>query len=191
MKRTHMFYLLAFVLVLQGCVVRTYPVTKDRVDQDLTLGNRGYLKGESIQEGRERKTKRTTQVFEIELRAPIKFERMPKPKPQEEKIALERPIQKTEDSLSEGNRGYIISSVEPQITPQIPETESHPSMEKYTVQKGDTLQKISQKFYGTSKKWNRIYKANQDVLKGADKIYPGQIISIPTEPLREQKGKLK
>ena len=50
----------------------------------------------------------------------------------------------------------------------------------YVVQKGDTLQKISQKFYGTTKKWRRIYRANQDALpKGPDELPAGTKLTIP------------
>lgn len=167
--------------VLSGCVVRTYPVTKDRIDQDLSVGNRGYLKGNvPSSEVRERKATRTTQVVEVELHSPIRFEKMPKEKPatgtQETKVP--------EDQTLWGNRGFITQS----FSPEIKET---PSIEKYTVQKGDTLQKISQKFYGTTKKWTKIYDANKGVLKGPNKIYPGQVIDIPLEPLKEPKGNLK
>ncbi|MEI6631878.1 MAG: LysM peptidoglycan-binding domain-containing protein, partial [bacterium] len=56
-----------------------------------------------------------------------------------------------------------------------------PSAEKYTVGKNDTLQKISKEFYGTTKKWLKIYEANKALLKGPDKIYPGQVLSIPID----------
>ena len=149
MKKNNLVYLLglACVFILSGCVVRTYPVTKDRIDQDLTTGNRGYLKGQAPSgEVKERKTTRTTQVVEIELSSPIKFEKAPKIKSQEAPA-----IQKTEVV---GNRGYITQS----ITPEIAEAPAAPapSLEKYTVQKNDTLQKISKKFYGTTKKWMKI-----------------------------------
>lgn len=49
----------------------------------------------------------------------------------------------------------------------------------YTVQKKDTLQKISSKFYGTTKKWKMLYNANTDVLKNPNKVYPGMKIKIP------------
>ena len=50
----------------------------------------------------------------------------------------------------------------------------------YVVRKGDTLQKISKKYYGTTKKWRRIYKANRKMLsKGPDKIQPGMKLVIP------------
>ncbi|PIQ88790.1 MAG: hypothetical protein COV72_06520 [Candidatus Omnitrophica bacterium CG11_big_fil_rev_8_21_14_0_20_42_13] len=55
------------------------------------------------------------------------------------------------------------------------------SFKEYTVEKNDTLQKISQKFYGTTKKWKKIYDANTDTLKSPDKVYPGQKLNIPQD----------
>lgn len=189
MKRKDLFSLLglSIVLVLSGCVVRTYPLTKERVDQGLT-GNRGYLKGQApAEEVNLRETTRTTQVVEIELRSPIKFEKAPKPAARQEAAV----IKTEEEPLGEGNRGYISQSVNPEITEP-----SAVSFEKYTVQKGDTLQKISKKFYGTTKKWNKIYEANKDTLKAPDKIRAGQVLNIPMGPelktnLEEPKENLK
>jgi nucleoid-associated protein YgaU len=49
----------------------------------------------------------------------------------------------------------------------------------YTVQKGDTLSKISKQYYGDPNKYNRIFEANRDQLKDPDKIFPGQVLRIP------------
>jgi nucleoid-associated protein YgaU len=49
----------------------------------------------------------------------------------------------------------------------------------YVVQRGDTLQKISQKFYGTSKSWQKIYDANKAKLKKPDVIVVGTTLKIP------------
>jgi nucleoid-associated protein YgaU len=73
------------------------------------------------------------------------------------------------------------------------------SSQKYVVGKNDTLQKISKKFYGTTRHWTKIYEANRDVLKGPDKVYPGQTLNIPeagemkpaSETLSEPKENLK
>lgn len=46
----------------------------------------------------------------------------------------------------------------------------------YTVQSGDTLGKIGQR-YGVG--WQKIYEANRDKLDDPDKIYPGQELTIP------------
>ncbi|NLX23350.1 MAG: LysM peptidoglycan-binding domain-containing protein [Phycisphaerae bacterium] len=50
----------------------------------------------------------------------------------------------------------------------------------YVVQKNDTLQKISQKYYGTTKNWRRIFDANRKAI-GSDpnKIKPGTRLVIP------------
>ncbi|MDP2941497.1 MAG: LysM peptidoglycan-binding domain-containing protein [Candidatus Omnitrophota bacterium] len=172
----------SLAMLVSGCIVRTYPLTKDRIDQDLSAGNRGYLKGSgSIEEAKERKATRTTQVIEVELRAPIKFERMPQPK-----AAPALPVDTEAVPSAEGNRGYLTRTEGAEM--------AAPVFESYTVQKNDTLQKISRKFYGTTKKWNKIYQANTDVLKAANKVYPGQTLKIPSEPkeaLKEPKENLK
>jgi nucleoid-associated protein YgaU len=49
----------------------------------------------------------------------------------------------------------------------------------YTVQRGDTLQKISQKFYGTTTNWRKIYEANRGTLSHPDKLSVGQRLAIP------------
>jgi nucleoid-associated protein YgaU len=188
-KRPFTIYYLLFAViipfVLSGCIVRTYPLTKDRIDQDLETGNRGYLKGEAPQPG-ERKTTRTTRVVEIEIGSPIKFERLPQQGPKDTSREEIMPASSTDEDLTQGNRGYIFESqgreiVEPQVE----------IYEKYTVQKNDTLQKVSQKYYGTTKNWKKIYDANKDTLKSPGKIYPGQVINVPVESLKEPRENLK
>lgn len=49
----------------------------------------------------------------------------------------------------------------------------------YVVKKGDTLQKISQKFYGTTKSWRKIYQANKKTMKDPDKVAEGDKLIIP------------
>lgn len=49
----------------------------------------------------------------------------------------------------------------------------------YTVKNGDTLQKISQKFYGTTKNWRKIYLANKSKLKDPNSLKVGTKLSIP------------
>ncbi|MCM8789940.1 MAG: LysM peptidoglycan-binding domain-containing protein [Candidatus Omnitrophica bacterium] len=170
-------YMLVAILilsfVLSGCVVRSFPVTKERIDQDLTTGNRGYLTGVAPAVP-ERKTTRQTHVIEMELHSPFKFERYPK---QIAKPSVE--MEPETESASPIEIAKVVS------TPQ------EVYFKKYTVQKDDTLQKISQKFFGTTKKWMKIYEANRDILKGPDKIYPGQVINIPMERLKESSGNLK
>ena len=49
----------------------------------------------------------------------------------------------------------------------------------YTVQPGDTLGKISIKFYGTSRRYMDIYNANRDVLSSPSNVTVGQQLIIP------------
>jgi len=187
MKSKSLFYLfaLSFILILSGCVVRTYSVTKDRADQDLSAGNRGYLQGQTSKtlEEKERKSTRTIQAVEVELHSPVKFEAMPKTK------SAEKPIEQgKEDKELWGNQGFITQSSAPEVQ-EAPAAAVN--MERYTVQKGDTLQKISKKFYGKTNKWTRIYEANKDKLKSPNKIYPGQVIDIPVDSLKNLEENLK
>jgi len=165
MKRLQLLFL-ASAFILSGCVVRTYPLVRDRVDQDLS-GNRGYLQGQSpAGEEKPRKEKRRTQIIEIEISSPIKFEKMKKSKPASS-------VSEVSESVNlEGNRGYITQSSG---------LDSAPQYETYTVRKGDTLQKISKKYFGTTKKWMKIYEANRDTMTAPDKIYPGKCLNIPSE----------
>lgn len=49
----------------------------------------------------------------------------------------------------------------------------------YVVQGGDSLSKISKKFYGNANSWKRIFEANKDVVKNPDLIQPGWKLRIP------------
>ncbi|HDR1843457.1 TPA: peptidoglycan-binding protein LysM [Pasteurella multocida] len=51
--------------------------------------------------------------------------------------------------------------------------------EFYVIQKGDTLWKIAEKTYGNGSKYMAIVEANKEVIKDADKIFPGQKIRLP------------
>lgn len=162
-----------FALVLNGCAVRTYNLTRDRIDQNLESGNRGYLIGKMPAEeaNKERKLTRTTRIVEVEMYSPIKSGSPYEKKAPRTRVAPEPRIQEDYSST------YTPQPYVPRIESTEPVAEV--ASQKYTVQKGDTLQKISQKFYGTTKKWYSIYKANQDTLKSPNSIYPGQVINIP------------
>lgn len=157
------------VLLLSGCVVRSYSVVKDRVDQEVS-GNQGYISG-SAPEGTQapkKFTKRATKVVEIEWRSPVKFERLKVPPKPIEEVSQPSEAPGTEHPASEHPQEIL------------PETQEG-QFETYVVQKDDTLQKISTKFYGTTKKWMKIFEANKDKLKSPDRVRPGQEIRIPKE----------
>lgn len=51
----------------------------------------------------------------------------------------------------------------------------------YVIKKGDTLWKIAETYYGSGAKYTAIVAANKEVIKDADKIFPGQKIRIPKD----------
>lgn len=50
----------------------------------------------------------------------------------------------------------------------------------HTVEKGDTLWAISSKTLGSGARYNEIFEANKPMLSHPDKIYPGQVLRIPS-----------
>jgi nucleoid-associated protein YgaU len=55
----------------------------------------------------------------------------------------------------------------------------NPYTQIYVVQKGDTLSKIAQQYYGDPTLYEQIFEANRDVLSDPNKIMPGQKLRIP------------
>jgi LysM repeat protein len=164
-------------LIINSCAVRTYKITKQRVDQDLSSGNRGILFGEgAVSEEEPRRATRQIQVIEFDL---------PGKGTKEARVAAVEPGLGV--SESEPEEVVIEEAEEPTVVISPAEPTKVMTMKKYTVLKGDTLQKISKKFYGTTRRWNEIYKANQAMLKAPDNIYPGQVIEIPIEEVKGTK----
>lgn len=51
--------------------------------------------------------------------------------------------------------------------------------ETYTVEEGDTLMRISAKFYGTNRKWREIREANKTIISSDGRVRTGQVIKLP------------
>lgn len=57
---------------------------------------------------------------------------------------------------------------------------SNPSVyATHTVVKGESLSKIAKHYYGDMMKYNQIFEANRHILKNADNIEIGQVLTIP------------
>ena len=181
MKRFAWTVICGFICIqLAGCSglgVRTSTLRKPRVDQEVS-GNRGFISGKATSAPKEPAfTERKVYQVEVEL---------PQWKQKE----------RTEDKVLWGKRGYIFGGPQERERPAAEKRpltkvrerisqilEARPGkrtkMRTYKVRKGDTLQKISRKFYGTTKKWTLLYKVNKDELKNPDSVYPGQVLVIP------------
>jgi len=70
-----------------------------------------------------------------------------------------------------------IATVDDQMTVEHKE----PEAQFHTVVSGDTLGKIAKKFYGNAMEYPTIFEANKPMLEHPDKIYPGQVLRIPTK----------
>ena len=53
-----------------------------------------------------------------------------------------------------------------------------PAARSYTVQPGDTLYGISQRYWGNGKYWPALYRANQSKISNPNLIYVGQVVTI-------------
>lgn len=76
--------------------------------------------------------------------------------------------------LAAGNTEGI-AKVDDRLVVEKPE----PPAQFYTVVKGDSLSKITKKYYGDAMKYPVIFEANKPMLEDPDLIYPGQVLRIP------------
>ncbi|MDD5348386.1 MAG: LysM peptidoglycan-binding domain-containing protein [Candidatus Omnitrophica bacterium] len=154
----------ATAAICSGCAVRTYTVYKDRVDQDLSAGNRGFIGGAPPAVGTTEPQKTERKVIEVEIPMLRYRKKQPAQKPA-------------------GSGGTAVSSGQgPGVIEYTVAAPSGPAaVVEYTVLTNDTLQKISKKFYGTAKKWKTIFDANKEKLKSPDRIRPGQVLQVPLE----------
>ncbi len=200
MKRIVIAFIIVFVLALNtsGCVKRVSlnTIEKARIDQDETVGNKGYISGTKPPSDTPIEKQKTRRIYQVTLEIP--------PYAEWKNFRKEQ----TPDKEIWGNRGYVYGGPQSMVTPEeaapvpiiLPEevykeadailppepVKVEPVAEdvksiSYKVKKGDTLQKISKKVYGTSKRWQEIFEFNKGSLKNPNKIYPGQTILIPQD----------
>lgn len=83
-------------------------------------------------------------------------------------------------AVSEASKNRIwnaIKAVDPNFSDLKHDIQFREGSQYYTVQPGDNLSKISQRFYGDANKYPQILKANS--LEDPDKIRAGQKLLIP------------
>ena len=49
------------------------------------------------------------------------------------------------------------------------------------IRRGDTLWRISRRVYGRGVRYSTIYLANQNQISDPDRIWPGQVFSVPVK----------
>jgi LysM repeat protein len=75
--------------------------------------------------------------------------------------------------------GTMSAAAAPASAPAAAPAPAPAAAKTYVVAEGDTLTKISRKFYGTSSRWEEILKANRDVLKDEKSLVVGSSLKIP------------
>ena len=159
-----------------GVSARSYVKVKERVDQEMTGGNYGYFQGTPVAADRSNLAK-TRNVYVMEFT---------KETPQEDgSSVIVLPPRKVYESTPEPE-----STVSPQsksvVLPSLDDVDTaagqhEPKFVDYKIEKDDTLQKISKKFYDSYSKWTRIYDANKEAIKDPNHIKPGMTLRIPVE----------
>lgn len=176
--------------IINGCTymekdttVRHYLQDKKRVDLGMH-GNAGYLMG--APDNLEKPAKDTRKIYVVEFTKDnnslddIEF-------------GGEGVVKKTvmiDDDNAQATEARIVDSRPKVNMPTFEDPKNAWGMEddemneavefiEYKVEKNDTLQKISKKFYDSYSKWPKIYDVNREVIKDPNFVKPGIIIKIP------------
>ena len=101
----------------------------------------------------------------------------------EEPVESQRPIGVTEVE-PEPSEDLGAQDLEPApSTPAQPEPAAPAAPRTtHTVQSGDTLWSLAQRFYGDGRLWKVIYEANRDRIPGASQLKVGTELRIPPRP---------
>ena len=176
--------LITLVIFAAGCGLetRTYVMTKDRVGLDQTNGNAGCVVGKCPPAPIPTKT--TRKVYVLEITKPV-------PESEVQKIEANAVNAITETTPPATNTTVAAPAPEVVVpvvgelpgnnasSPAVASSEGNTQPGTYTVQKDDTLQKISKKVYGTYSKWYKLYKANKAKIKNPNVLRPGTELTIP------------
>lgn len=73
-----------------------------------------------------------------------------------------------------------IAAVDDQMEVELASREVTAGSQFHTVERGDSLSKIAKTYYGNAMKYPVIFEANKPMLEHPDKIYPGQVLRIPS-----------
>ncbi len=82
-----------------------------------------------------------------------------------------------EISQLEGETSSTDSNYEKAIKKEVAERENE--MRTIVVKEGDTLSSIAKRAYGNAMKFDKILKANPEIIKSPDRIFVGQVLRVP------------
>jgi len=202
MKNSILCCILLVMFIFSGCVMRTYTTEMDRVDQEIS-GNRGVIFGTPPAVEEDAQVIKTRTIYNVEVEVPSSYRPQVRERIKTNDKELHGNRGYMQGSLAPEKEVYVSGGREERVSPNTrliggmssarmpqivysepsssPDSGSAAQKGYYVVQKGDTLQKISQKIFGTTQKWTSIYEANKHVLKSPDRIRPGQKLVMPKD----------
>ncbi len=160
------------LFAFSGCVGgKAYLIDKERVDQDIP--------GVSRESDNRAKTRK---VLVVEFAGKDKNASVPQvvttTSTSETSDGSSRVVRESKDTVIVHESNFTF----PKMTSETLTQKSDGATvgtETYVVQKDDTLQKISKKFYGSFNQWMRIYDMNRDVIKNPNALKSGVTLKIP------------
>lgn len=198
--------LIALGIFAAGCGLetRTYVMTKPRVGLDQTGGNGGCVMGTCPPGPAPLKT--TRKVYVLEITRPVPESEVQKiessavnaitetvdtPPASDSSAAASAPA--STDNTQAAQPAQQPPVIVPVVGDQPESAQTAPTASAsadqnggnmqaatYTVQKDDTLQKISKKLFGSYGKWYKIYETNKDKIKNPNILKPGTVLTIPS-----------
>ena len=186
--------LLIISLICAGCTVtkdvkvNSYIEDRPRVDQELS-GNSGYLAGTG---SKQQPGKPTRKVFVVEVNkegdpnAILEAKTSADALQQEDDASASTVKSSTAEMKDNQYPNINLPTFREEIPQTVEDIKTKATNEQtgyidYVVEKDDTLQKLSKKFYNSYSKWPKIYEVNKAVIKNPDFIKPGITLRIPTE----------
>ncbi|MCR9201055.1 MAG: LysM peptidoglycan-binding domain-containing protein [Planctomycetaceae bacterium] len=115
---------------------------------------------------------------EDEVPVPIGGPRLPDPTLSQD--STQRPGAPGGDAPANAESTQDVVVPQPAVDPAaLVEGPSEPEYIEYTVQFGDTLSEISEKFLGSQTRFREIYEINRDRMQSPDRLRVGKAIRIP------------
>ena len=174
--KTFMFVLAcAATLALSGCyTVRTSIVNKERVDQEIP----GQPSDTPV------KTRKVVvfEVIEKDKAQPV----LAADEPQDAAASFAGSAVREDDFTLPKSSPAVEKPLAQDVPAAAGAAADAAPQQAYVVEKDDTLQKISKKFYGAYSQWTRIYDANRDIIKDPNFLKPGVTLTIPAPAVKEQ-----
>ena len=165
--------------------VKGYIEDRPRVDQELS-GNAGYLAGTG---SKQQPGKPTRKVFVVEVDKEVDPDALLNAQNSNNQSQTKNSSAVETSAAQMNNNRYPninLPTFKEEVPKNIEEIKSKATNVQagyidYVVEKDDTLQKLSKKFYNSYSKWTKIYEANKALIKNPDFIKPGITLRIPTE----------